>query len=69
MKSSSVRLRLRWSDGTTRVTTLAAFCADNADHRWLCTKAKTLRVGERFRTGGGAAPVVTVSRIRARAPR
>jgi len=61
-----MRLRITYEDGYFSTTTLRAFCKANIEDAALCRHTRRLRVGESFTVGGGAAPLVKISRVRER---
>ena len=59
-----MKLRLKYEDGQVQRTDLKTFCRENREEPSLCRRAKRLRPGEFFRAGGGATPLVKISRTR-----
>jgi hypothetical protein len=59
-----MKLRMKYEDGQVLRTDLKNFCRDNREDPSLCRKASRLRPGQSFYEGGGASPLVKISRTR-----
>jgi hypothetical protein len=49
--------------GVAATITLNAFLQDNESDPELCARVRSLSAGESLQAGGGAAPLVTISRV------
>lgn len=64
---AATSLLVKWEGDAPYHTTLEEFCADNAQDAEACAKVRALREGESVWFGGGAAPLVQVTRVARRA--